>query len=183
MIWRCAARRKQAPTSRTPAASGSTPARLAGGLLGGEVGAERAHAAVGAEVVVGHVGGEVLAQARIGLGGEQDRERLVEEALQRPPERGEDVGPVALGDAAVAERPQRLEARLEDRLHEPGLVGVVVVDARLRDAGALGDLARGQAADALLADELERGGEDRLAAAGRRPAAAPGCVGCHHREG
>src|SRR6185312_6830445 len=100
----------------------------------------------------------------VGLGRRHHRERLLEELIKRVRKPGEHVMQVIAGPpTTLGQGPKWLEPLLEYRLQQPGTVLVVVEDARLRDTGQGGDLARGHPGDPALAQQLERGGKDRLA--------------------
>jgi hypothetical protein len=68
--------------------------------------------AVWPEVVLGHVGGQCIAQVSVGLPRDEDGKRLVE-ALDRVPERCEHGEMVVAFDSALVEFLDRFEALLE----------------------------------------------------------------------
>ncbi len=180
MISRWLDRRKHVDTSIKAAASTSTspatrPARCSAVRNVGD----RTYAPVRPEVVLDHVRGQRVPQFDVGLGGHDDGQSLIKKVLDRVSDRIQHIARIGGVETTVVQRLQRAESFGENRLEKAGPVAIVVEDARLGDPGPGRHFARREAGHTLLAQELERGGQDRLSAAGRRTAATLGNRGSH----
>ena len=143
----------------------------AGGLLGGEVVADRSHAAMRPEVVLGSCTRPSTSRSSVSdwaaaiTGSAWSRNSSSVRPYSVRTSRGSVPGCTPPSASACSGRSPSSNTAWS----RPDAVLVVVEDARLRHAGEAGDLARGQPRDPALANHLERRGEDRLATPGGRP--------------